>query len=93
MKEICNFCGEDEAVKQRRNPNGEWDTSGDIWNVCWECDQYIDWSMQHMCATILNMPIKPFDEWLFEKHQVYPKHESLACILKKKPLFVNGVKK
>jgi len=79
----CTFCGEEEAVKQRPNPNLDSDYD-DKWDVCWECDQYIDWAMQHLCATILNMPIKPFDEWLFEKHQVYPKHESLACVLKKK---------
>lgn len=79
----CTFCGEEEAIKQRRNPNMDSDFD-DMWDVCWECDQYIDWSMHHLCSTILNKPIKPFDEWLFEKHQVYPKHESLACVLKKK---------
>lgn len=81
----CTFCGEEEAIKQRPNPNLDSDYS-DKWDVCWECDQYIDWAMQHMCAAIFDEYIKPFDEWLFEKHQVYPKHESCAYILKKKNL-------
>ena len=80
----CSFCGEEEAVKQIPNPNGEWDTSGDWWDVCWECDEYIKWTYEHMMMSMLKKEMKPFDEWLFEKHQVYPKHESFACILKKK---------
>ena len=84
------FCDEEEAVKRIPNPNGEWDDSGDWWDVCWECEQYIEWSKRlavwNMVKKHTGLPEpKPFDEWLFEKHQVYPKHEWMACVIKKNP--------
>ena len=77
----CTFCGEEEAIMKIPDPNDM--GSKKEWNVCWECDQYIKWSYQLMFARHFGIEIKPFDEWLFEKEGVYPKHESLACVLKK----------
>ena len=75
------MCGEEEAVKQIPNPNDM--GSDEMWDVCWECDLFIRWSFEHIITMHFNKDIKPFDEWLFEKEGVYPKHESLSYILKK----------
>lgn len=89
IEDICTFCGEEKAVLQRADPNYD---SKEIWSICWECDQYIDWSQElSWCQQaeyigLKGKMVKPFDEWLFEKHQVYPKHESLSCVLKKNPV-------
>lgn len=80
----CMFCGEEEAVKQIPNPNGDWDTSARVWNVCWECGEYVKWAFLHSVYSRIGKELKPFDEWLFEKHKVYPKIEWMACVLKKK---------
>jgi hypothetical protein len=86
IEETCIFCGEEKAVSQRASPNGD----KEIWSLCWECDQYIDWSLEHSwCCQAEAMGlngkmVEPFDQWLFEKHQVYPKHEYLNVKLKKR---------
>lgn len=86
MDATCTFCGEEKAVKQRANPNG----GKEIWSVCWECNEYIDWSfenswcMQAEAMGLKGKMVKPFDEWLFEKHQVYPKGDYTHIVLKKK---------
>jgi len=80
---ICDFCGEEKAVKKRYNPNGDWDDSKEIWDVCWECDKYIDWSIHHMFAHMMGREIKPFDKWLFEKEKVWPKGKYMNTTIKK----------
>jgi len=87
IEETCIFCSEEKAVLQRANPN---DNEKDIWSLCWECDQYITWSQElSWCHQAEDMGlkgkmVKPFDEWLFDKEQVYPKGEYSAITLKKK---------
>lgn len=81
---LCDFCGEEEAIKQRPNPNGEWDDSKKMWEVCWECDKYLDWSMKHMVAHMFGKEIEPFDKWLFKKEKVWPKGEYLSVTIRKK---------
>ena len=87
IEETCTFCSEEKAVLQRANPN---DNEKDIWSLCWECDQYITWSQESSwCQQAEDMGlegkmVKPFDEWLFDKHQVYPKGKYSNITLKKK---------
>ena len=86
MEATCTFCGEEKAVKQRANPNG----GKEIWGLCWECNEYIDWSfenswcMQAEAMGLKGKMVKPFDEWLFDKHQVYPKGDYTQIVIKKK---------
>ena len=86
MEEICIFCSEEKAVLQRANPNYD---SKDIWSLCWECDQYITWSEEFsMCQQAEAMGlegkmVKPFDKWLFDKHQFWPKTEYSTITLKR----------
>ena len=86
MDDICILCGEEKAVLQRASPN-----TGDreIWSLCWECDKFIDWGLEDSwCQNAEAMGLKgksipDFDMWLFEKEQVYPKHEWSSMRLKK----------
>ena len=86
MEDTCIFCTEEKAVLQRVSPNYD---EKDIWSLCWECDQYITWGQelswcQQAEAISLNGEmVKPFDEWLFDKHQVYPKGKYSEIVLKK----------
>jgi hypothetical protein len=78
----CDFCGEEEAVTKRPNPNGP-DEEKIMWDVCWECDKYIDWSMRHHVAMIMGGEMEPFDQWLFKREKVWPKGKSFAATISK----------
>ena len=86
IEDSCIFCGKEKAVLQRASPNYD---DKDIWSLCWECNEYIDWGEeQSWCQQAEDMGlkgkmVKPFDEWLFDKHQVYPKNKYSAMVLKK----------
>lgn len=86
IEATCIFCSEEKAVMQRASPNYN---DNDIWSLCWECDQYITWGQeQSWCQQAEDMGlkgtmVKPFDEWLFDKHQVYPKGKYASAVLKR----------
>lgn len=85
MEDTCTFCGKEKAVLQRADPNG----TKDILSLCWECNEFITWSLEDLwCRQAEEMglkgrKVKPFDEWLFDKHQVWPKHSYSTIHLKK----------
>jgi len=82
----CIFCSKEKAVLQRASPNYN---DKDIWSLCWECDQYITWSFElSWCRQAEDMGlkgkmVKPFDKWLFDKYQVYPKGEYVSAVFRK----------
>lgn len=88
MKEICDFCGEEKAVLQRADPNG----NKEVVSVCWECNEFIDWSFQNSMHFLMeskgvdvsDIDNPDFDEWLFKNYQVWPKHSYSTIALKKK---------
>jgi len=86
IEDTCIFCGEEKAILQRASPNDD----KEIWSLCWECDQHIEWGQvlswcqQAESMGLKGKMVKPFDEWLFDKHQVYPKHEYNTIVFKKK---------
>lgn len=91
LKQRTRLSGDEEAVKQIPNPN--WDDPDGLWDVCWECNEYIKWTHEHLMFSMLGKEVKPFDEWLFEKHQVYPKHEWMACELSQVVTPCTGIEK
>ena len=80
MEDSCVMCGEEKAVLQRASPNGD----KEVWSLCWECDKFIDWSELNSMHMMVGKEFPDFDEWLFEKEQVYPKHEWSTFVIKKK---------
>ena len=80
MEDTCTYCREEKAVLQRSSPNGD----KNIWSICWECDKYIDWGELNSMHMIAGKDFPDFDEWLFKKEQVYPKHEYSTFVLKKR---------
>ena len=86
MEDTCILCGEEKAILQRASPNPR---DKDIWSICWECDKFIDWGLEdswcHQAEAmgLKGKTVKPFDQWLFNKEQVYPKHEYASIALKK----------
>lgn len=81
---LCDFCEEQEAVKKRMNPNGEWDKSKEIWDICWECDKFINWTMIRMISSMYGSTVEPFDQWLFRTEKVWPKGKYLSSTIQKK---------
>jgi hypothetical protein len=81
---ICDFCDEEEAVKKRINPNGFKEDKKEIWNICWECDKYIDWAILKMISKMYGSEVEPFDQWLFKREQVWPKGKSFTATISKK---------
>jgi len=86
MEDICWFCGEEKAVLQRASPNGD----KKLWSLCWECDKYIDWGELKGMMAMVGMEILPFDQWLFDREQVYPKYEYSTITLKRKEKEMQG---
>jgi len=80
IEDICTFCNEEKAVVQRQDPNG----SKDLWSLCWECDKFLDWSSLNSMCLMAGTKLLPFDQWLFDKEKVYPKHEYSSFVIEKK---------
>lgn len=89
MEDICTFCGKEKAVLQRSSPNGD----KKIWDLCWECNEFLDWSFEnstYIHAKSMGIDMdgikdpKDFDQWLFDKHRVWPKEDYASFTLKKK---------